>query len=955
MPDGVLSRSAKARAVTEFLASATVEPSALVIEGEPGIGKTTLWLAATAEARERGFTVLSARPSAAESVLAYAALADLLGGIDAAAWARLPDPQRLAVDRVLLRAKAADGSATDQRAVAAGVLSIVEILAEAAPVLVAIDDLQWLDPSSMQVVAFAVRRLSARVGVLAAVRTDPAGGGSASWLQLPRPDAIHRIRVAPLSLGGLHAVVSERLGHSFPRPALVRIQEISGGNPFYALELARPMHEGATGADGLLPSTLAELVRMRIGRLDPDVEEILLAAACLAAPTVELVARATRRDVAHVEPLLADAEATAIVGIDGHRLRFTHPLLAHGVYTEASPKRRRAMHRRLADIVEEPELAARHLALGVTTAHPRTLRSLDAAAEAARNRGAPAAAAELLNLAIGLGGDTPARRIAVAGHHLGAGDIGRARDLLRETIDALPPGPQRAEASSMLGFVHLFGDSFTDAAAVLERALDEAGDDLALRTRLLTTLAYARYNGGRFGAATASIEDAVTHAERLGQPHPLSQALSMRVVLRFLRGDGLDEADLARALELEDRDANMPMAFRPSMQNAMLAAWTGRLDAAHREMASIRRRCIEHGEENELIFVAVHSFLCEIWRANFADAALIAEDTMERASQLGGDVPLFVALTMRGTLAAYAGGVDEARRDIVEALAASRRCGANLLVVWPITSLGFLEVSLANHDAALAALDPLLYALEAAPHATEIVAAAFIPDAVEALLARGRLADAEPLLNRLNRDGARLDRAWMLAVGGRCRAMLLAARGDVNAASLAALQAMAEHDRLPMPFERARTQLLLGQLQRRGRHTDAAAATLREALCTFEELNTPLWADRARAELGRTNAGPRQSRGLTPSEQRVADLAASGMTNRDVAVTLFISPKTVEANLSRIYRKLGIHSRAELGGHFSAGAVADDPRRQFTATAATPTPRGSNHGETPDVSAPVRP
>ena len=191
--------------------------------------------------------------------------------------------------------------------------------------------------------------------------------------------------------------------------------------------------------------------------------------------------------------------------------------------------------------------------------------------------------------------------------------------------------------------------------------------------------------------------------------------------------------------------------------------------------------------------------------------------------------------------------------------------------------------------------------------------AAFIPDAVEALIHVGRLADAEPLIDKLERNGSRLDRAWMLALGSRCRAMLLAAHGDLDAATQAAQRAMVEHSRLPMPFERARTQMLLGQLQRRQRQTDIATATLREALSAFETMGVALWGERARAELARTKFGPGGTTGLTPSEQRVAELAASGMTNRDVAAALFISPKTVEVNLSRIYRKLGIHSRAELG------------------------------------------
>jgi DNA-binding CsgD family transcriptional regulator len=180
------------------------------------------------------------------------------------------------------------------------------------------------------------------------------------------------------------------------------------------------------------------------------------------------------------------------------------------------------------------------------------------------------------------------------------------------------------------------------------------------------------------------------------------------------------------------------------------------------------------------------------------------------------------------------------------------------------------------------------------------------------MIALDRLDDAERIIGVLESNGRRLDRAWMLAVGARCRSMLLAARGDIDAASETAERALREHQRLAMPFELARTQLVVGQLQRRQRRREAAGATLREALATFEDLGAPLWAERARAELNRAT-GTRTRAELTASEQRVAELAATGITNREMATTLFISPKTVEANLSRVYRKLNIHSRAELG------------------------------------------
>jgi ATP/maltotriose-dependent transcriptional regulator MalT len=286
---------------------------------------------------------------------------------------------------------------------------------------------------------------------------------------------------------------------------------------------------------------------------------------------------------------------------------------------------------------------------------------------------------------------------------------------------------------------------------------------------------------------------------------------------------------------------------------------------------------------------------------------------MERARQLGGHFPLFAAMILRAWLAAFAGREDEARHAIADALEAGERSGSRRLAEWVTTGLGFLEISLGNWDAALDALQPLLLMHRAMPDSTEIVAASFLPDAVEALTELGRVDEAERLADTLERNGRRLDRAWMLAVGARCRAMVLAARGEMDMALAAVQHAMREHDRLPMPFERARTQLLLGRLAHRQHDTDAAVVALRGALAVFEELDTPLWAARARTELTRVDVTSQTPGGLTAAEQRVAELAASGMTNRDVAGALFISPKTVEATLARVYGKLGIRSRAELG------------------------------------------
>jgi DNA-binding CsgD family transcriptional regulator len=920
MSERIVGRRDEERAVADFLDSAANEPSALVIEGEAGIGKTALWFDSIRRAGERGFTVLRTRAAMAESVLAYTVLADLLDGLDDTIWADLPASQRQGLEAVLSPGHlTAD---TDQRAVAAAFVTVLGRLVGQGPVLLAIDDFQWLDTSSANVVSFAARRLPAGAAVLCTRRT----GEAPSRLQLPSPDAVRRIRLEALTVGGLHQVLRIRLGVVVSRPTLLRIHEISGGNPFFAVELAREITARDSNALVGLPGSLADLVRTRVGRAGAGAEDVLLAVASLADPTMPLVAQATDTAPNRLIELLAEAEIQGVIAIDGNRVRFTHPLLAHGVYSAASARHRRGMHRRLAELVTEPELHARHLALSDPTGEPQTLEALDTAADIASGRGAPAAAAELIELAIDLGGDTPERRTRCAAFHFNAGYAARARILLERTIEVPVPPKLRAQALRLLGQWSLLDGSSRDAADLLERALADAGDDLALRAQILVPLAFAQLNVAHFESAERHVENAVSAATRSGLPQLLSQALSMRVLVNFLVGHGVDEQGLQHALDLEDSQTPVSALLRPTVQSAQLLVGTGQLDQARGELRAIRHRYLERGEESELIMIAFHSGLNEIWRGEFAEAALIAEDAMERALLLGGDLPMSVGLMLQALLAAYTGQEHDARRKASEALEICQRCDSpRLVTVWPIATLGFLEVSLGDYQAAIAALEPLLGGIAAAPRATEIFLAGFVPDAVEALIGVGRIDDVEPLVDALEKNGTRLDRPWMLAVGARCRGIMLAAHGDLSAATAAVDRAMAEHDRLPMPFERARTQLLLGQLQRRQRRRDAAT-TLKDALQTFEQLGTALWADRVRNEMTRGASSKRRADGLTPAEYRVAELATSGMTNKDIASALFISPKTVEVNLSRIYRKLNVHSRLELYRRFESPTSVKPPK-----------------------------
>lgn len=906
------SRAAEAQAVSEFLDTCRAMPACLLLEGEAGIGKTTLWLTAIEQARAQGIRVLTARAAITESVTAYISLADLFSTVDREILDALPGPQRLAIDRVLLQVSD-DGSTIDQRAVAAAFLSAVDILAESTPVLVAIDDLQWLDPSSARVVAFAARRFSGPAGLLATVRTGD-GDDDVSWLQLERPDAIRRIALNPLAIGALHQLITARLGRSVSRHAMLRIHEASGGNPFYAIELARTIPEGETGIEMLLPTTLAGLVASKIDVLDEDIRGILLAAACLAEPTVEAVSQATGRDIGECVERLLVVEEQGIVTIDRNRLRFTHPLLTAAVYTRATPTQRRNMHGRLASVVDHPELRARHLALAATHGDPETLKALDCAAELANRRGAPAAAAEFTELANELGAGSPERQIRCAAFHFSAGDATRAREILEEVIKTAAPATVHAEALSLLGLWSLLDGSSRDGARQLQRAAEAATGDDKLLGHILTALSFARINTHEFEAAIDAVVEAVATATRLDDPRLLSQALSMRVLVRFLVGEGFDEEGLRTALLLDDGDEPSSAMLWPTLQRAELLNGTGRLDDGRRELRAIRQRYIERGAESEMMVGAFHGALNEIWQGDFAEASLIGEDALQRARQLDADLPLAVALMIQAMVAAYLGDEVAARRDATAALVAAQRCDSPTLVsVWPTSTLGFLEVSLGNYDAALQILSPLLQGVERSPRATEIFVTPFLPDAAEASIHLGRFAEAQNLIDVLESNGRRLDRPWMLALGARCRAMLLAQGRDLGAALATAQRAMAEHERLPMPFERARTQLLFGEILRRQRSRENAAAAMREAAVTFEELGTPIWERRARTSLERVNFGRADSRVLTAAERRIADLAAAGKTNHDIASALFISPKTVEVHLSRIYRKLGIRSRAELG------------------------------------------
>ncbi len=903
----------EAASVTEFLDAAARQPSALLIDGEPGIGKTTLWLATHDEARQAGFRVLSTRASEAESLLDFVGLDDLLGDVEPEVLDSLPVVGRQALEQVLIRAGGPKAD-IDRRSVAAAFMSIIEELAVRTPVLLAVDDVQWIDAATRDALAYALRRVRGRIGIVVTERTVPDRSGAVSWLDLGRSESVTRLTIAPMPLGRLHRLMSSRTGRSFPRSTMARIAEISGGNPYYALELAHALDTADSAWGSALPSTLTDVMGLRVGQLDEEVHEVLLAAACVTHPTLDLLAAILRRPVRRIVTLLEVPENRGIVVIDGGQLHFSHPLLAHVVYSQARPADRRRIHRTVAGIEPVLERQARHMALAATTGDPETLLALDSAADAARAKASPAVAAELLELAIGLGGGTATRRVNAAHSHLLSGDVDRALALLEPAASELPEGPLRARARVLLGGALSVRGDFGRAVEQLHAAVVDAADDPALTVRTHLTLAITLSTAGDAQGAARHAQLARTRADEFADRMLISQALAAQVLFRCANGQGVDEVSLQRAIDLEQRhDTGVHTAapFSARIVKALVSSWTGRLTEARGQLIDAQRHCAARGSDVDMLWVQSHAAMVDIWLGRHRDATQITDDMLLGAEQLDSIPARALAAVPRGLIAALEGREADARAEVGLVLEHSDRLGETTLLDGPRMVLGFLELSLGQHAAAVEALHPLLARSGVEGH-TEIASWWFLPDLMEAAFALGRTDEFEPWVDALEDNGARLNRPWMIAIGARCRTMLLAARGEIHAAEEAAARSLEAHDALPMPFERARTQLVVGQLQRRLRQKHAARVTLADALATFEGLGASLWADRARAELGRAAAGPSQHI-LTPSELRVAELVASGMTNRDVAAAMYISPKTVEHNLGRIYRKLGIRGRAELG------------------------------------------
>ncbi len=424
----IIGRDDELRTLDRFLGAIEDGPVALLLEGEAGIGKTSLWKACLAAAADRLYCVLSCRPIEAEVELAYSALGDLLGRDLGDALGELPEPQRRALEVALLL-REPEGQQPLQRAVALATLGVLVVLSRERPLLVGIDDVQWLDPASESVLAFVARRVSTeRIGVFMARRTEATVVDVPLDLARALPEGrFARVPIGSLEPAVLDLLLAARLEAHPSGQVLERLHARSGGNPFFALEIARAMIERGslleTDDEIPIPASLHDLLRERLERLPPPAREAAEIVAALSRPTVALVDAVRGDSVAAVET----AAKAGILELDDGRLLFSHPLLASVAYAEIPAERRRNLHARLAEILDDPEERGRHLMLAAEGPDLSVAAALDEAATRARARGAPGSAADLWEQARVLtptvaGSEARRRAVEAAERRFDAGD-----------------------------------------------------------------------------------------------------------------------------------------------------------------------------------------------------------------------------------------------------------------------------------------------------------------------------------------------------------------------------------------------------------------------------------------------------------------------------------------------------------------------------------------------------
>jgi tetratricopeptide (TPR) repeat protein len=795
---------------------------ALVLTGGPGIGKTTLWRAGIAAADQRGYRVLAAQATDAVAQLSFAALTDLCHDTDDDALENIPAPQREALEVALLRA-APTATPPEPRAIALGFTALLRTLAGEQPLLVAIDDLQWLDAASAEAIAYAAWRLSdvpARF-LLARRPGDPT--------QVERAfTQLERLEVGPLSLVATRRLLAERLDLTLSRHHIRRISDATLGNPLFALEIGRALGDRA---DLPLPHALEDMLGTRVSALPEPLRRVLLA--------VALGPDLTTAELATIADAVDDALAAGLIVVDRDRVRASHPLLAEAANQRARSSERRAVHRALAAVVTGAELRALHLALAADRADPELAATAAAAAETASARGARHEAVRLLEHALRLTPDgDPERtpRLLKLAHALEiAGEADRLSELLRPAVTELPSGPLRAEAYVLLsegGHIR----TFAEYDHYLDLALAECGDDPVLRADILAkkSVDASASRLATMAVAEKLAHDALAAAERAG---PESERLGLTALawVRAMTGHAIDDL-----CERHRRAAATAVYIveGPERIAGQRLVWRGEIEPARALLGRLLALADERGEANSYAILRLHVTELELRAGNWDAAERLLDEWTQSADADLLIPPMYERC--RALLHAGRGDAEQAERWAAKAIADAKTVG----ILWDEQ-----EALRARTQAALLEDEPARAAESArtvwAHTIRDGVAEPGVypvaPDLVEALARLGELDEAQAVTDRLHALAEEFTHPWARLSVRRSNALIrLAAAYDEAAA--AELDAVASaYELLGLRFDAARTQLAAGRALRRHRKWAAARSSLERARDGFSALGSPGW------------------------------------------------------------------------------------------------------------------
>lgn len=877
------------------------EGRALVVVGEAGMGKTTVWQEVLAAAQQDGIRVLAARASEAELQLPFVALSDILQDIDVAGVPGVPEPQRRALEVALFRTEPEEAVLSVPVAVA--FTALLRSLATHERVLVALDDVPWLDRASADVLAFAARRLAGcEVRFLLARRPSTPTELEAAFT----PPGAESLEVGPLSLGAIRVLLLQRLDLTLPRRVLRRVYESTGGNALFALELGRLLRERETpeiGAELPIPDFVDDIFGPRVAGLSKPVRRSLLAAAL--SPSLDRLQLA-----GVVDPLvIEDAVRDGLLVLDGTRVRVSHPLLAAAARRHSAATERRELHLALAEVVDDAALRVQHLALASASADAELAARVAAAAGEALARGATHEAVEVAEQALRLTPpDDPryeARLLDLARYLVVAGEIPRAKELLEAKVVEFTAGATRARAYLVLAECT---ESVDEALVLLDLSLSESQGNADLRAQALAEKSMM-HSATRFrdlDEAEALAAEALELAQSAG-PEEERWALCALAWVRLVRGRPV--ADLQARVASTAEGSSLYETSIERVEGTRLVC-RGEFEEARVLFERLRVIAEERGEARSgwMMYHGLTEIELRAGNATGASTLMALSQEWSAFEEESGIAPPRMAI-----LEAVRGRPEEAERWAAQTIREIGPTGVlrETMEGWRARGI----VALLRHESrqAVAALRPI-WEHTVREGIEEPGIWPMAPDLVEALVGIGELDEALAVTERLERLAVAQEHPWGLASAKRCRAMVALSSSFDDGATALLQEAADEYGRRGLRFDQARSLFFLGRVQRRHRKWAAARRSLAEAASLFESLGAEGWAEQARAELDRTGARrPVPAGGLTPTEERVARLAAAGLSNKEIAAELVVSVYTVEKHLSHVYAKLGVRSRARLG------------------------------------------